>query len=107
MTSFAEAPGKNYEVLTNAYKGLGNIYLRMGSYVQAADSFSKALDLSQGEQIKANLGFLLGDAYQKGNILSKAKEVFEQVALNYDSVWARLAQQRLSTLDLAQIAKNS
>ncbi len=107
VKAFAEAPGKNYEILTQAYKDLGNTYLGMKSYAQAADAFAKALDLSQGEENRANLGFLLGDAYQKGNILNKAKEVFEEVAVNYDSVWARLARQRLSTLDLAQTVKNS
>ena len=107
VKEFAAAPGKNYEILTAAYKELGNTYVQMKSYVRAADAFSKALDLSKGEGSKANLGFLLGDAYQKGNSLSKAKEVFQQVSDTYDSVWARLAQQRLMTLDLAQTAKNS
>ena len=107
VKSFAQAPGKNYLVLTRAYKGLGNTYLAMKEFVRAADAFSKALDLSEGEEAKANLGFLLGDAYQKGNILNKARETFEYVAVNYDSIWARLARQRLSTLELAETAKNS
>ncbi len=107
VKDFAAAPGKNYEILTDAYKTLGNTYIGLTSYVQAADAFSKALNFSEGDRLKANLGFLLGDAYQKGNILPKAREAFEQVADTYDSVWARLAQQRLSTLDLAQTVSNS
>ena len=75
--------------------------------MQAADAFAKALDFSEGDRAKANIGFLLGDAYQKGNVLDKAKETFELVAQSYDSVWARLAQQRLSTLDLAGEMINS
>jgi tetratricopeptide (TPR) repeat protein len=107
VKDFAAAPGKNYEILTHAYKTLGNTYIALTSYVQAADAFSKALHFSEGDRLKANLGFLLGDAYQKGNILPKAREAFAQVADTYDSVWARLAQQRLSTLDLAQTVSNS
>ncbi len=102
VKEYASSPGKNYEILAVSYKTLGSTYLRLKSYVQAADAFSKALSFSEGERAKANIGFLLGDAYQRGNIMDKAKEAFEQVAGNYDSVWARLAQQRLSTLDLAE-----
>ena len=93
--------------MTDAYKKLGNTYLRLTSYVQAADAFSMALNFSEGNREKANLGFLLGDAYQKGNIIQKAKEAFEQVTGNYDSVWARLARQRLTTLELAETVINS
>ncbi len=107
VKDFAAAPGKNYEILTHAYKTLGNTYIGLTSYVQAADAFSKALNFSEGDRLKANLGFLLGDAYQKGNILPKAREAFEQVADTDDSVWARMAQQRLTTLDLAQTVSNS
>ncbi|MBU0969769.1 MAG: tetratricopeptide repeat protein [Proteobacteria bacterium] len=107
IKDFAAAPGKNYTVMTAAYKTLGNAYLGLKSYVQAADAFSRALGFSEGDRAKANLGFLLGDAYQKGNIINKAKQAFEQVAGNNDSVWARLARQRLSTLELAETAINS
>lgn len=103
----AAAPGKNYEALAETYKALGNSYFSLKSYVQAADAFAKALSFSEGDRAKANLGFLLGDAYQKGNILEKAKQAFEQVAGSDDSVWARLARQRLNTLELAETMINS
>nr|WP_320015907.1 tetratricopeptide repeat protein [uncultured Desulfobacter sp.] len=104
---FAASPGENYEILAGAYKMLGSTYLEMKSYVQAANAFAKALDFSEGDRAKSNIGFLLGDAYQKGNVLDKAKETFEQVAQSYDSVWARLARQRLSTMVLAEKIINS
>jgi tetratricopeptide (TPR) repeat protein len=107
VKDLAAAPGKNYDTMTDGYKKLGNTYLRLGSYVQAADAFSKALNFSEGDREKANLGFLLGDAYQKGNIIKKAKEAFEKVTGNNDSVWARLARQRLTTLELAETVINS
>ncbi len=47
------------------------------------------------------------ESYQKGNILPKAKKAYQQVAQTYDSVWARLAQQRLNTLELAESVQNS
>jgi tetratricopeptide (TPR) repeat protein len=107
VKDFAAAAGTNYDILTAAYQALGNTYLSLESYVQAADAFSKALNFSEGNRAKANLGFLLGDAYQKGNLIKKAKEAFEQVADNNDSVWARLARQRLTTLELAETVINS
>jgi len=107
VKSFAASPGENYEILAGAYKTLGSTYLEMKSYGQAANAFAKALDFSQGDRAKANIGFLLGDAYQKGNALDKAKETFEQVVQSYDSVWARLAQQRLTTMGLAEKMINS
>jgi tetratricopeptide (TPR) repeat protein len=107
VKEYAAAPGKNYDVLGASYKTLGNTYLNLKFYVRAADAFSKALSFSDSDRAKANIGFLLGDAYQKGNILDKAKETFEQVAQNYDSVWARMAQQRLTTLNMADKMINS
>ncbi len=107
VKDFAAASGTNYDILAAAYKTLGNTYLSLESYVQAADAFLKAMNFSEGNRAKANLGFLLGDAYQKGNIIKKAKEAFEQVAGNNDSVWARLARQRLTTLELAETVINS
>ncbi|WDP89818.1 MAG: tetratricopeptide repeat protein [Desulfobacter sp.] len=107
VKAYASAKGNHYEELTDSYKTLGNTYLDMKSYVRAAEAYAKALDFSQGDRAKANIGFLLGDAYQKGNVLDKAKQTFEHVAQTYDSVWARLAQQRLSTLDLAGKMINS
>lgn len=107
VKSFAASPGENYEILAGAYKTLGSTYLAMKSYGQAANAFAKALDFSQGDRAKANIGFLLGDAYQKGNALDKAKETFEQVVQSYDSIWARLSQQRLTTMGLAEKMINS
>ncbi|OGR51743.1 MAG: hypothetical protein A3J80_13235, partial [Desulfobacula sp. RIFOXYB2_FULL_45_6] len=91
VKEIALASGENYELLTEAYKELGQSYIAIKNYIKAADSYQKALTLSANDLEKANLGFLLGDAYQKGNIIPKAKEAFKQVVASYDSVWARLA----------------
>ncbi|MBU2451950.1 MAG: tetratricopeptide repeat protein, partial [Proteobacteria bacterium] len=107
VKEMALASGENYEVLTYAYKELGRTYISLKQYIKSADAYLKALGFSQDDTEKANLGFLIGDAYQKGNILPKAKEAFKQVVTSYDSVWARLAQQRLNTLELAQTVQNS
>jgi tetratricopeptide (TPR) repeat protein len=107
VKEIALASGDNYDRLSDAYKELGRTYVLLEKYINAADSYLKALSLSKTDQEKANLGFLLGDAYQKGNILPKAKEAFKQVVSSYDSVWARMAQQRLDTLALAETVQNS
>jgi tetratricopeptide (TPR) repeat protein len=107
IREMALASGENYEVLTRAYKELGRTYAFLKNYVRSADAYLKALSFSKNDQEKANLGFLLGDAYQKGNIIPKARQAFQQVVTSYDSVWARLAQQRLNTLDLAEVVQNS
>jgi len=107
VKEIALASGENYEVLTEAYKELGQSYIAIKNFIKAADSYQKALNLSKDDQEKASLGFLLGDAYQKGNLIPKAKEAFKQVIGSYDSVWARLAQQRLNTLELAETVSNS
>ncbi len=107
IKEIALASGENYGILADSYKQLGRTYISLKQYVNAADSYFKALSFSESDQEKANIGFLLGDAYQKGNILMKAKEAYEQVTASYDSVWARLAQQRLNTLELAQTVQSS
>ena len=107
VKELAMASGENYEILTKAYKELGQTYISLKQYIKSADAYAKALSFSKDDKEKANLGFLVGDAYQKGNILPKAKNAFKQVVATYDSIWARMAQQRLSTLELAQIAQSS
>ncbi len=107
VKELALASGENYEILTKAYKELGKTYISLKKYVKSADAFSKALSFSKDDKEKSNLGFLIGDAFQKGNILSQAKLAFKQVVDSYDSIWARMAQQRLSTLELAQTAQKS
>lgn len=107
IKEIALASGENYDVLTDAYKELGRTYVSLKKYIKSADAYLKALSFSKDDQEKANLGFLLGDAYQKGNIIPKAKEAFKQVVSTYDTIWARLAQQRLNTLELAQTVQNS
>ena len=107
IKELALASGENYEILTKAHKQLGHTYIYLKQYIKSADSYRKALSFSQDNKEKANLGFLVGDAYQQGNILPKAKKAFKQVVEAYDSIWARMAQQRLSTLELAQMAQNS
>ena len=107
VKDIASAPGENYNVLTDTYRELGNTYLKLQKYVKAADAFSKALTFSDTQRVKANLGFLIGDAYQKGNALEKAKDAFKTVADSDDSVWARLARQRLATIELAGTVQNS
>jgi tetratricopeptide (TPR) repeat protein len=107
VKELALASGENYTVLTQAYKALGGNYMKLKLFVDAADAYEKALSFSDDDGEKANLGFLLGDAYQKGNILPKAKAAYEQVVLSYDSVWARLARKRLDILELADTVQNS
>ena len=107
VQQIALAKGNHFGMLAEAYKDLGRIYMQRKIFVKAADAYKKALDLSEDDGVRANIGFLLGDAYQKGNVLPKAKKAFKQVADLSDSVWARMAEQRLATLDLAQIAQNS
>ncbi|MEN8211763.1 MAG: tetratricopeptide repeat protein [Thermodesulfobacteriota bacterium] len=107
IKELALASGENYEILAKAHRQLGQTYTYLKQYIKSADSYLKALSFSQDNKEKANLGFLVGDAYQKGNILPKAKKAFKQVVEAYDSIWARMAQQRLSTLELASMAQNS
>ncbi len=107
IKELALASGENYEVLTHAYKQLGGTYRSLKNHIKSADAYLKALSFSENDREKATLGFLLGDAYQKGNIIPKAKAAFKQVVTSYDSVWAKLSQQRLNTLELAQMVQNS
>ena len=107
VNDIASAPGENYGPLFRAYRNLGDAYIKRKLFVKAADSYSRALKFSDTRNQKANLKFMLADAYQKSNALKEAKEIFREVAEQNDSVWARLAAQRLSTLELAEDVKKS
>ncbi|MCK5541232.1 MAG: tetratricopeptide repeat protein [Desulfobacterales bacterium] len=107
VEDIASAPGKHYDFLSTIYRTMGNAYLKQRVYVRAAESFSLAIKFSEFDTRTANLMFMMGDAYQKANVLKEATKVFKSIAQQDDSVWARLAEQRLSTLALAENAKSS
>ncbi len=107
VKEFAMAPGDNFEVLSSTYTRLGESYLEQKLYVKAADAFVLALKFGGGDGVRADIGFMLGDAYQKANVLKKARKAFEKIVALDDSIWSRLAKERLATLDLAEKVKNS
>ncbi|HKK89911.1 MAG TPA: tetratricopeptide repeat protein [Desulfobacteraceae bacterium] len=102
----AAASGTHYPLLSSIYRDLGRSYIEQDIYVKGAEAFTMALKFS-GNGNRGDIEFALGDAYQKANVLQKAKKAFENVAASDDSVWARLAKERLATLDLAEKVKNS
>ncbi|MBI9087747.1 MAG: tetratricopeptide repeat protein [Desulfobacterium sp.] len=104
---FGMAPGDNFEVLSTTYTRLGESFLEQKLYVKAADAFVLALKFGGGDGARADIGFMLGDAYQKANVLEKARKAFEKIVALDDSIWSRLAKERLATLDLAEKVKNS
>ncbi len=104
---FAMAPGDNSDLLSSTYTRLGESFLEQKLYVKAADAFVLALKFGGGGEARADIGFMLGDAYQKANVLEKARKAFEKIAALDDSIWSRLAKERLATLDLAEKVKNS
>jgi len=104
---FSLAPGTNYQLISNIHTQIGESYLEQKLYLKAADAFVMALKLGDRKEPRADIGFMLGDAYQKANILKKARAEFEKIASMDDSIWSKLAKERLVTLDLAQKAENS
>ncbi|MBF0233277.1 MAG: tetratricopeptide repeat protein [Desulfamplus sp.] len=108
ITEYASATGKNYDLISGAYKSLGKSYLEQRSFVKAAEAFTMALKISDTAGYNSvDIVFMLGDSYQKANALEKAKEAFEKVAGTDDSIWARLAKERLTTLALAEKVSSS
>ena len=103
----ASSADKHYKHLAAIYRSMGDAYIKQHVYVRAAESFSMAVKLSEADKETAYLKFMMGDAYQKANVIEEAKKVFNNIVKQDDSVWARLAEQRLSTLALAENAKNS
>ncbi len=108
VTEYVSATGKNYDLISGAYKSLGKSYLEQKLFVKAVDAFDMALKISDtGGYNSIDIVFMLGDAYQKANVLEKAKEAFEKVAGAEDSIWSRLAKERLTTLALAEKVSSS
>ncbi|MEA2060951.1 MAG: tetratricopeptide repeat protein [Thermodesulfobacteriota bacterium] len=97
----------HYRQLVDTYQKLGRSYIEQDLYVKGAEAFTLALKFSGKVEKRADISFAIGDAYQKANVLKKARKVFERVAASDDSVWARLARERLSTIELAQKMRNS
>jgi TolA-binding protein len=97
----------HYRDLADTYQKLGRSYVEQALYVKGAEAFILALKFSGKVEKRADISFAIGDAYQKANVLKKARKAFERVAASDDSVWARLARERLSTIELAQKMRNS
>jgi len=107
LNDFNLASGTNYEVISSAYRSLGESYMNQKQYVNAGDAFSMAIKFLGEKNSRPYLGFMMGDAYEKANIIKKAKKAFEKVASGDDSIWSRLANERLLTLKLALEVKKS
>ena len=106
VKNFTIAPGNNYNLISDTYKRLGESYIEQKKYSNAAEAFKKSLEFSDTPKSKTDVRFMLADAYQRGNSLKKAKEIFEKIAVEDDSVWSKLSKERLSTLDLAKRIKS-
>ncbi|MDY0219654.1 MAG: tetratricopeptide repeat protein [Desulfobacterium sp.] len=107
VREFALASGDNYDLLVATQIRIGESYLEQKFYVKAAEAFVMASRLTGEKGSRADLGFMLGDAYQKANVLTEARKAFESVIALEDSIWTRLARERLATLDLAQKVNES
>ena len=100
---------KNKNAIFTAYRKLGMVYEDLGLYLKAAFAYDDAIKFlgKERESEFADLRFKLGEAYQKGNAPDKALKIFEEIVNTDDSVWGRLAEEKLKSMELEQILKNT
>ena len=96
---FAAVPETPLEVISKAYRKLGETYLKLNAYLNAADAFSMALKFSEGNQ-DTDLKFLLGETHEKAKQLERAQEIYQTIVDSGDPFWARLAKERLRGISI-------
>ena len=100
-------PEKNKKKIFQAYKKMGDVYFAYNAYVKAAEAFSSATRYTALNEDVANMQFLTGNAYEKGKIIEKAVNAFNEVVLTGDSFWGSIAQERLQSIELAKTLSNT
>ena len=74
IKELALASGENYEILSKAYKQLGQTYMYLKQYIKSADSYLKAFSFSQDNKEKAILDSWLEMHTKKGIFFQKPKK---------------------------------
>ncbi len=98
INHLAAASDKAYETLFTAYRRLGEAYLALKTFDEAADALATALKFTDQPEKYPDLRFLLGETYQKAAAAEKARLAFGEVAACGDPFWARLAEEALQRL---------
>ena len=96
---YAAVPETPPDVISKAYRKLGETYLKLNAYYKGADAFSMALKFSEGNQ-DTDLKFLLGETYEKSRQLERAQRVYQDIVDSGDPFWARLAKERLRGISI-------
>lgn len=100
INQLASASAEHFKMIAETYRSLGEIYLELESYQQAADAFSMSVKFSGKDDNRSEIQFAIGESYQKANVMDKAVRVYEGLIESEDSLWAKLAQERLKEIEL-------
>ncbi len=95
---YASIAGSDPAPMSSAYRELGETFLAMGSYGQAVDAFTTAIQYFRREEGLAGLRYLLAEAYLKSKASDRAAQVYREVAATGDPIWGKLAEERLRSI---------
>jgi tetratricopeptide (TPR) repeat protein len=98
-TSLSSVTDKNTDLLFDVYQQLGETYMKMRSYADAANTFEKILKNS-GKEEPPSLLVQLGEAYQKAGQSDLSKKIYTQVLALEDEFWKNVARERLQAIKL-------
>ncbi len=95
-------PEDHYHTISYAYKNLGETYMKLNAYSKASDAFTMAIKFTVGKEDEnyADIRFLLGESYRKGNALNDAEKAYRDVIATGDSFWGKLAEEKLHGLKI-------
>jgi TolA-binding protein len=99
INMMAALPDQPPERISQAYRDLGETYLKRKAYLKAADALAMSVKFSENEE-NADLRFILAEAYEKGKAMDRAGEVYQEIIDLGDPFWARLAQEKLRGIQI-------
>lgn len=97
----ASSPEASNERLIQAYRSLGESYVKLSLYGKGSDAFTMALNYS-GDSRPSDLLFLLAESDYKARNLEAARAVLTEIVSAGDEFWVRMAEEQLRTMALEE-----
>ncbi len=91
----------HYGTISVAYRKLGHAFMDLGKFDKSADAFAMAIKFVKKDNDSNDLKYLMGTSYQKGNIMVKAEDAFNNVVRAGDPFWSKLAKEKLREIYFA------
>jgi TolA-binding protein len=83
----------------DAYRRLGETYLKLGENEQAVSAFEKALEVSPKGRDDCSLRFRIAQCYQRLLESNKTEGILNEIIASEDPFWSRMAEAKVNEIE--------